>query len=84
MTASSKASSHEMQTAEPDMNYAMSIIATPLQAGQLRNCPHCSESLSQQYVRKDRSDKFGEVRVYRCSKSGKEVDYLVKLPLHFV
>lgn len=66
------------------MFHASSIIATPLQAGQLIKCPHCSESLSQEYVRTDKHESFGELRVYRCRKCGKEVEYLVSLPRHVV
>ena len=63
---------------------ASSIIATPLQPGQLEKCPHCSESLSQEYVRSDKHEKLGELRVYRCCKCGKEVEYLVSLPRHVI
>lgn len=51
-----------------------SIIATPLQPGQLKTCPHCLESLSQTFVRTDKHEKLGELRVYRCNKCGKEVE----------
>ena len=64
------------------MNYATSIVATPLQPGQLRNCPHSAEAISQKYVRTDKNARFGEILVYRCLKCGKEVEYLVKLPPH--
>lgn len=63
---------------------ATSIVATPLQSGQFKTCPHCSESLAQTYVRTDKHEKFGELRIYRCCKCGKEVEYLVSLPRHVV
>ena len=66
------------------MNYATSIIATPLQPGQLRACPHCSDELSQTFVRTDRHETVGEIWVYRCRKCEKEVEYVVSLPLHVV
>ena len=66
------------------MNYATSIIATPLQPGQLRACPHCGDELSQTFVRTERHEKVGEIRVYRCRKCEKEVEYVVRLPLHVV
>ena len=57
-----------------------SIIAAPLQPGELKTCPHCSQPLAQQFVRTEQHEKLGKVLIYRCRKCEKEVDYLASLP----
>ena len=63
---------------------SFSIVATPLQAGQLKNCPHCLQPLSQNFIRTQQHEKLGKVLIYRCRKCEQEVSYVVALPAEVV
>ena len=63
---------------------ALSILAAPIEPGQLRECPQCAALRSQRFARTDKHEKLGEVRVYVCGNCGKEIEYLVSLPDHVI